>query len=588
MTSTGYDFVANDPNPTDIEGHGTHAAGTALARGNDGSGVTGVSQRASLMVLRVCEPDPTGCLQSAQIQAINYAAAEGADVLNGSLGGASAIENLDRRAAIFSHPNVLYVFSAGNEGDNVDTGSATYPCAHAPQGSEIDNLVCVASTTSTDARSASSNFGPVSVDLGAPGSIVLSSGIFHDIFFDRFEGGAADFTFNWPQNGPGPNDWKRTNEAPLTSFGMTDSPVDNYANNANYVITSRAVSVPAGYSTCELTYSRSRDLAEDGDFFRIEVLRNDAVVHTSNFTMDATTFQNVFTTITPGAIAAGGQVKLRLRLDTNAAGVADGIHIDDVRLQCTGNGHEFMSGTSMSSPHVAGAAGLLASRNPGADAQELRQKLLSSVDGIPALSGLTTTGGRLNIGTAMATMSADTSLTGGLGEGEEIGAPPVARRGTTAQPGAQATFGFSSNDPAASFQCSVDGGAFAECAGSQTVGPLGPGPHRFSARSVDPRGNIDATPATRTFAVESDPPETKIKNGPKKRTESRKARFTFNSDEPGSTFECRLDRRPFKPCSSPRKLKRLKPKKHKFLVRATDRVGNVDPSPAKKRWRVER
>ena len=578
----GFDFIANDADPTDVEDHGSHVSGIALGRGNDGVGVTGVSQRASLMVLRVCEPEPVGCTQSAQIQAINYAAAEGADVLNGSLGGQAAVENVARRNAIFSHPEVLFVWAAGNDGDNVDAppGSPTYPCAHAPQGSEVDNTLCVANTTATDGRSASSNFGPTSVDLGAPGNVILSSSIFHDVFFDRFEAGAADLAVNWPTNGG----WERTNEPPLTSFGVTDSEGGDYLDLQNVAITSRAVSVAPGYSTCELQYFRSRDLEDGFDHFFIEVLRNSAVVFTADFSTDAAP-DNVVLPLDPGVIAAGGNVQIRLRLQTDVSVTADGVHIDNMRLQCSGNGHEFLAGTSMASPHVAGAAGLLASRNPGADSAELRQKILSTVDPIGSLSGLTVTGGRLNIGSAMAAMPADTSITGGPAEGSTIGARSRERQGPPK--GAFPTFTYSSNDPTTSFQCSVDGGDFAPCASGSPIGPLGPGPHSVAVRSVDPRGNADTTPAQRSFAVENDPPQTKITKSPKKRTDSRKAKFKFTSDEPGSTFRCKIDKKPFKPCTSPRKLKKVKPKRHRFQVVATDAAGNVDPTAAKKKWRVE-
>jgi subtilisin-like proprotein convertase family protein len=84
---------------------------------------------------------------------------------------------------------------------------------------------------------------------------------------------------------------------------------------------------------------------------------------------------------------------------------------------------------------------------------------------------------------------------------------------------------------------------------------------------------------------DTSPPQTTIDSGPKGRTPSRKARFRFSS-EAGSTFECRLDGRGWKPCTSPELLKRLKVGKHKFSVRATDTVGTVDPTPAVRRWRV--
>ena len=81
------------------------------------------------------------------------------------------------------------------------------------------------------------------------------------------------------------------------------------------------------------------------------------------------------------------------------------------------------------------------------------------------------------------------------------------------------------------------------------------------------------------------PPQTTIDFGPKK-VDKPRASFRFSSSEPGSSFECRLDEQPFRTCSSPKRLKRLKEGKHAFYVRATDSAGNVDPTPAKKRFQV--
>jgi hypothetical protein len=81
------------------------------------------------------------------------------------------------------------------------------------------------------------------------------------------------------------------------------------------------------------------------------------------------------------------------------------------------------------------------------------------------------------------------------------------------------------------------------------------------------------------------PPETTITKGPKKRTEKHKAKLKFASDEAGS-FECKLDKRRFKPCDSPKKYKRLDDGKHKVKVRAADEADNTDPTPAKRKWKV--
>jgi CSLREA domain-containing protein len=81
------------------------------------------------------------------------------------------------------------------------------------------------------------------------------------------------------------------------------------------------------------------------------------------------------------------------------------------------------------------------------------------------------------------------------------------------------------------------------------------------------------------------PPQTTITKGPK-RTHKRTVKFKFVSSEANSTFQCKLDKKPFKNCRSPKKYKRLKPGKHVFKVRARDAAGNTDPTPAKRVFRV--
>ncbi len=82
-------------------------------------------------------------------------------------------------------------------------------------------------------------------------------------------------------------------------------------------------------------------------------------------------------------------------------------------------------------------------------------------------------------------------------------------------------------------------------------------------------------------------PQTSFLRKPRARTSSHKATFAFESSEAGSTFQCKLDRGSWKACSSPKRLKRLKPGKHTFRVRAKDAVGNVDQTPAKRVWRIK-
>lgn len=81
------------------------------------------------------------------------------------------------------------------------------------------------------------------------------------------------------------------------------------------------------------------------------------------------------------------------------------------------------------------------------------------------------------------------------------------------------------------------------------------------------------------------PPQTTILRGPKPKATNRTRTFSFVSSEPGSTFECKLDRKPFGKCRSPKTYKKLKPGKHVFQVRAVN-GGRVDPTPAKRKFTV--
>lgn len=82
-----------------------------------------------------------------------------------------------------------------------------------------------------------------------------------------------------------------------------------------------------------------------------------------------------------------------------------------------------------------------------------------------------------------------------------------------------------------------------------------------------------------------DPPETDIV---KIRTGDHAAKVRFRSDDPGATFECKLDKRGFRDCESPKRYRELDPGRHKVKVRAGDSAGNVDPTPAKRKFRIGR
>lgn len=81
------------------------------------------------------------------------------------------------------------------------------------------------------------------------------------------------------------------------------------------------------------------------------------------------------------------------------------------------------------------------------------------------------------------------------------------------------------------------------------------------------------------------PPHTEILQQSKVSREG-DVRFFFASNERGSRYQCSLDSDKFRGCKSPKRYRGLKPGKHVFRVRAIDRAGNIDPTPAKRRFKV--
>ena len=121
----GYDFVDADTIADDGNGHGTHVAGT-IAGANDGTGITGVAYDANIMPLRVLGDDGYGWTRDI-ISAVRWAADNGADVINMSLGGGGYSQAMADAISYASGRGSVVVMAAGNSGGS----SPDYPAAHA-------------------------------------------------------------------------------------------------------------------------------------------------------------------------------------------------------------------------------------------------------------------------------------------------------------------------------------------------------------------------------------------------------------------------------------------------------------------------
>jgi subtilisin family serine protease len=161
----GYNAFADNGDPLDGQGHGTHCAGTIAGVGNDGQGVVGVNQSANLMAVKIFS-DEGSTDAAAIIRGIQYATKMGARITSNSWGG--PIPNAGIRQAFADSP-ALHLVAAGNSGTNNDY----YPSF--PANYTLDNIISVAATDHNDGLADFSQFGARSVDLGAPGVDILST-----------------------------------------------------------------------------------------------------------------------------------------------------------------------------------------------------------------------------------------------------------------------------------------------------------------------------------------------------------------------------------------------------------------------------
>jgi len=162
----GWDFVNSDADPTDLNGHGTFVAGIVAAEKN-GVGPTGVAYGASIMPIRVLDASGNGSYTT-MIKGIHYATANGARVINLSLGGRQASPELLAAIRDAEAAGVLVVMAAGNNGSPVPS----FPAAYAGQ---IGLAVGAIDATGTLAGF-SNRAGDVTIDyVSAPGVSVVST-----------------------------------------------------------------------------------------------------------------------------------------------------------------------------------------------------------------------------------------------------------------------------------------------------------------------------------------------------------------------------------------------------------------------------
>ncbi len=419
----GFDFVDNDNDPIPIrvsEDHGTHVAGTIGAYGNNSIGVTGVCWRASIMSVRVLGATDFGTTADI-IGGIEFAADNGAKVINMSLGGEGPFDALYSDAITYARDrDVVVVVAAGNGGldgvsddndglgDDGDASTNFYPCNFTQE-----NLLCIAAFDQSYNLASFSNYGATSVDVGAPGTNTLSSVAGGQVIT------SDDFTTGWALTGGWAVDSTCISGVPILanpadwcSFGL-------YANNANdRAYKTFDLSGAGGAAAISVNFILWADTEPGFDFFSTAmissggdpfaggtVLFGPISGSTDNFFID-------FGFDISSCNTATCSIGFQLTSDTTVTG--EGIAIADFTIQTVAAGstsYAVFDGTSMATPHVAGIATLVRAFNPNYTYSQTVEAIENGGEAIAGLSGITTTGRAANAMGAIAHIMEPTGVT---------------------------------------------------------------------------------------------------------------------------------------------------------------------------------
>ena len=169
----GFNAAANQSDPMDDNGHGTHCAGIIGAEGNNDEGISGINWKVQIMPLKFMGRGGFGTTKNA-IEAINYAidrkrAGVNVRVINASWGSLLYSKALEDAIRAAGEEGILFVAAAGNNSTSNDKRP------HYPSNYDLPNVISVAALDRSDSLASFSNFGVKTVHVAAPGKDILST-----------------------------------------------------------------------------------------------------------------------------------------------------------------------------------------------------------------------------------------------------------------------------------------------------------------------------------------------------------------------------------------------------------------------------
>ncbi len=412
----GWDFIGNDNDPSDLNGHGTQVAGILAAHAMNGGGISGVAPNAVILPMRVFNEYGGGATDDRILSALGYSILGGVRIINLSLGKGSAfsIPIQDALYNLEENFDVLMICAAGNggtdgKGDDLEN-IPFYPASY------LGNVILsVAATDENDELAIFSNFGKKTVDLAAPGVNMLTPDLSRKTLqAENFEDDLSGWQFSTTGLG---STWERLADQHGNRW-LTDSAYDefgylaDYGNNLNSSLLSPTIDLNGTKGTA-MKIRIYHDLASSFLFFSYDTLWIEV---TSTATESWTPVGQVYGRSKRGGSLYqfdlssfdGQSIRLRFRLETDSFRTADGVYLDDLEISGVSSyeqGSEqyaFVSGTSFAAPVISGVAAMVLSHRPEISTKQLRQILMTTVRRVEGLSEKVLSGGIIDAKAALA------------------------------------------------------------------------------------------------------------------------------------------------------------------------------------------
>jgi subtilisin family serine protease len=418
----GRNCVNDNDDPEDDNGHGTHVAGIIGAKGNNGKGTAGVAWNVKLMAVKMLDYQGSGTSEN-ELEAYDWILRkkqEGVDIVavNASYGGGGASDASRDAIEALGNAGILFIAAAGNAGADNDQ-NPEYPASY-----NLPNIISVAATDRNDALASYSSYGRRSVHLAAPGSAILNTWVYEpsssDIFFDDMESGAGKWVTS-ADSSPQIH-WRiidTTRNGTATKV-WTDGPDQHYPiNQRTYLSVQNNIDLSGTAGQPVLFGMKIRcDLESGFDYLYLQFSKdggsNWTTVH--EFTGGGDNWTD-FTIPVPAEYRTAS-FRFRFFFKTDHSDILfnyAGVQIDNVGVGWSTDTYIAISGTSMATPFVTGAAALVSSQFPGESPGQIRSRILGGVDRLSSLSGKVSTGGRLNLARSLGAAVPDGDSGGGGG-----------------------------------------------------------------------------------------------------------------------------------------------------------------------------